>query len=521
VDSAPIAFRFLRPLALRPIALTLAIALAWCAASRAVADQDQAECTPAPVDPAKFFIADGRIGIDVSSPLKAGEVNELTLVLHGPPIDCVSIQETGFMGTPVSDNSHTVRIRRSSSGSQYVLFTPTQLGKVGVRIMGWFSDGGLARFESTVDSQPSDREPALLMMQVGGGPGQDIDMWRLDLSGPEWKSADRWFRLWSSAYYLDSKLPAVIDPSYLHFSVKQPQGDPVIELKDDGSMRPLRIGDALLETTFGSTKRETCIQVREDSSQGDNSRCGELRSPEPDAPLDTVWTHNPDGLASHISQFDHFFVSRITVAAPNQPVGLAQPLDIPIKVSIGKVRMIDVQQKMVGSDATILYSGRLPTSIRFGAPPPHVKPPDPLWSGQEKLVEDDETSKVVEIAPISDGEETISVAVEFEDGGFDERYFHIKTVPSDGGLESIELSLQGPTNVRPRITACLKYSQIGNCVFLETLKGLHIVVDTPSIVRIDPDGTIHELSAGAAKVTVSLGSLHQTLQFLVSEPLIR
>ena len=489
------------------IAVTLLTASASCARGQADANEDSAECTPAPTVPAKFFFANDRIGLDLSAPLKAGEANELTLVLHGPPVACVSIEETYAWGGPVSETSHFARVLRRSDGSQYVPFTPVRLGKVGVRITASFPDGGLARLESMVEVGPSDREPALLMMHAGG---MDTDMWRLGLDDPDWQSRDHWFHLWSSAYYLDSKLPAVIDRAYLHFAVKQPQNNPVIELNDDGGMRPLRVGDALLETTFGNITRETCIQVRQSASQGDNSRCGELRSPQPDAPLDTVWSHSPDGLESQIGPHD-YFVSRVIVIPPGLPVGLAQPLDIPVKVTGGKVRFINVRQKMKGSDASILQASRA-----FPGPTLPVR-----WLGEQaRVVQDEEETKVIEITPVGLGEETVSVTVEFEDGGFDERYFHIKSVPNDGGLERIGLMLGTPSNGRTRIMASLKYGQLANWIYLSTLEGLQVAVDRPAVLRVDPDGTIQELSVGTAQVTVSIGNTQQSLELHVREPLI-
>jgi hypothetical protein len=493
-------------------AATLVAAFASCAWGQAVANEDSAECTPASIDPAKFFLAGDRIGLNLSAPLKGGEVNELTLVLHGPPISCVSIEEDEATGVPVSETVHSTRVFRRSDGSQYVLFTPVRLGKVGIQIGALFPDGGLTRFESTVEVEPSDSEPALLMMQAGGGPGTDIEMWRLGLNDSEWQSRDEWFHLWSSAYCLDSKLPVQIDRAYMHFAVKQPQDNLVIELSDDGGMRPLRVGDALLETTFGTTTRETCIQVREDSSQGDNSRCGGLRSPRPDAPLDTIWTHNPEGLASQIHYTD-YFVSQLSVSAPSQPVGLAQLLDIPVKVSGGKVRFIYIRQNQKGSGASILSSSRA-----FPAPTRPVR-----WQGEEaRVVQDDGETKVIEITPVGLGEETVSVAVEFEDGGFDERYFHIRTVPSDGGLEKVGLNFWNPQNTQPHMTACLKYSQLANCLPLSKVDGLQVTVDQPDkpVVRVDPDGTIHELGVGTAKVTVGIGNVKQSLELHVNEPLI-
>src|SRR6202012_1019484 len=91
-----------------------------------------------------------------------------------------------------------------------------------------------------------------------------------------------------------------------------------------------------------------CIQVRASAWMGDNSRCGELRSPPPVASLDTVWTHHPDGLKSEIPVYGHF-VSRISVTAPSQPVGLAQPREIPITVSSNKIRSVTFTEQRAGN----------------------------------------------------------------------------------------------------------------------------------------------------------------------------
>ena len=136
---------------------------------------------------------------------------------------------------------------------------------------------------------------------------------------------------------------------------------------------------------------------------GDNSRCDQLRSPPPVAPLDTVWTHDPDGLKSEIHGF---FVSRISVRAPSQPVGLAQPLEIPIAVSSNKIRSVTFAERRAGSNASIFRSSRWMASRPQSAGFPVE---------QARLVRDDGDSKVFEITPVSSDEETVSVAVDFDD----------------------------------------------------------------------------------------------------------
>ena len=66
--------------------------------------------------------------------------------------------------------------------------------------------------------------------------------------------------------------------------------------------------------------------------------------------------------------------------------------------------------------------------------------------------------------------------MDFDDGGFEERYFHLRTVLSDSGLEEIRLDYLRRPNGQQRLTACLKYTQLANCIGLNTLDGLNIRV---------------------------------------------
>lgn len=458
-----------------------------------------------------MFQADSRIDVDRGAPLKGGESNELTLLLHGPPIPCIEIEETAE-SAPVDQTFNDVPVLRRSDGSQYVLFTPVRLGRVGVRLFALFPDGGYSRLETELDVEPSDREPAALILQLGGVPGRDNDLLRLGLNDPRWQSPNHWERLYPAAYYLDSKQPLSIDGSHLRFEVKQPNGEPIVELSEDGGIRPLRLGDALLTVTFGKTSRDICVQVRSSASAGDNSRCGELRPPPLNAPLGKVWTHDPDGLESNLT-YPGYFVSRALVTPPSDPIALAQPVEIPVVVGNAKIRSIEFTERMTGSDAS-----RVSTSFVFPSPPRTAG----QLRGDIRFLREEGTSEVFGIIPAWAGEETIAAAVRFEDGGFDERYFHLKIVPSDKGLIGMNLDYWSPPNRRPRVIACLKYAQMTGCRPLSTLEGLNIQIEQPKkpVLRIDPNGDAHELSSGEATVIVSYGGVKQSLEVSIQEPLV-
>ncbi len=446
-------------------------------------------------------------------PLQAAQPNELRLILAGPPLKCIGIEqrEPGSQG-PLAQTDRLVPVLHHADGTPYVLFTPILLGKVGVNLNAFFPDGGISSLRSTVDVIPPARDPALLMIQVGGLPGRDNDLFRLGLSDPRWKSTApaHWEYLYPAAYYTDFSLPVTIDRGFLHFHVKQPPDNPVIELNQDGGMRPLRAGEALLETTFGNITRETCIQVRDTTSFGDNSRCDSLRAPRLPTPLDTTWAANPDGLASHIGVYS-FFTSQLKVEAPNHPVEIGQPIEIPLLLGGGKIRSINFQQKAAGSNA----------SIPSNWPPDDHSTRANLGWGPAKIIRDEGSSKLIQLTPILIGEETVSISVSFEDGGFDERFFHMQSLPSDRQLRRIRLDYVRDASGHSRLVTRLSYQQMTYEIFIRSLDGFHLRIDQPEIpvLRIDPDGTAHELHAGTATVFVQLGAIEQSTVVNVTEPL--
>ena len=435
---------------------------------------------------------EGRIELKPDGPLKAGEPNEIPLVVHGPSVSCVLIGQTG------ADRAETLPILHRQDGTPYIVFIPTRLGKTEIAIWGVFSDGGFSSANTTVEVAPSDRVPAALILQSGGSPDRDTDLLRIGLSDRRWnQTPTQWERLYAAAYYLDSKKPVEIDPAYLRYSVKQLKGKPAIEVSQDGGMRPLGIGDALLSITFGKITREACIQVRSDALRGDNSRCGQMRSAQPVGPLETVWTVDPDGLGSEISGSE-FFVSRLSFEPPNHPVEAAQAFEIPVAIKSGKIRQIGFEQKRAGSDSTISFNWVVP----------HSKPATNADLQDGHFLEGPEGSKIFQLIPVEVGEETVRIFARFEDGGFDERFFHLKTEMTERNLERIEIQyVDYPPGKNPHMVVGLKYRQLSNGIIVHTLDGLHVSVTPPDVVRFDSDGTAHEMRAGTAIVHVRFGSI--------------
>jgi hypothetical protein len=296
---------------------------------------------------------------------------------------------------------------------------------------------------------------------------------------------------------VNAKKPVEITPDYLQFSVKQSREEPVVELSQDGGIKALRAGDALLGVTFGKITREICIQVRAHMWAAEGSRCEQLRSPRPSAPLNTVWTINPDGLRSSISS-PEFVVSRLSIEPPNHPVELAHPIRIPVTISGGKIRQISFEQKRAGSTPTISSNAVVPAS-KEGLTNADLK--------DGHFLEGPGGSKIFELIPVELGEETVRIVAQFEDGGFDERFVHLQAEPTERDLDRINVEYFDWPPGHPHLKVGLKYRQISNDVNVYGIDRVKFSVTPPNIVRFDSDGTAHELQNGTAMVSVQLGAI--------------
>jgi hypothetical protein len=355
----------------------------------------------------------------------------------------------------------------------------------------------MAAAKGDVDVVPSDRAPAAFILQLGGSPDRDTDLLRIALNDRRWsQTPTQWERLYAAAYYLGSKKPVEVDPAHLRYTIKQPKGKPVIEVSADGGIRPLRIGDALFSVTFGQLTREMCIQVRADVLWGDNSRCDALRTAQAASPLTTVWTVSPDGLQSGITDRG-FFVSRLSVTPPSHPIEVAQAIEIPVGVSGGKIQRITYEQKRAGSNSSISFNALVPHTT-------HVTNSD-LQDGH--FLEGPGDSKVLRLIPVEVGEETIRISAQFEDGGFDERFFHLRTTLTERDLERIDVKWVDYPPGNPHLVVGFKYRQLESAIIVHSLAGLQVSVTPPGVLRFDADGKAHVTGAGTATVHVRYGAV--------------
>ena len=122
-----------------------------------------------------------------------------------------------------------------------------------------------------------------------------------------------------------------------------------------------------------------------------------------------------------------------------------------------------------------------------------------------------ETGKCVEIVPLALGNLEVGIAVYFEDGGFDQRFFRLTVVPSSQGLESFRgyepEQLQVPEEPGRRrstpLMAEVSYKGIQDTIRLYSLPGVRFRVRQPPgppVVEVDDKGVVQGLHAGEAVI---------------------
>jgi hypothetical protein len=433
--------------------------------------------------------------------LKAGEVNELALKLHNPLIASVWVCQNRALvwGTDPAEEQE-LRVHRHWDGSAYINFIPMKAGRIDLEIGRWPNPSfftGTA--DATLQAEPSTRKPVELRIDANGS-ALDQNWIQLGLDGPSPYGEGATKTLYPQACYPDLRRPVDIDWRYVQFSVRQPAGAPVIALdKSSGAITALHVGDALVETAFSGAVKQTCIHVRKTGEPADFGECWQLRS-RAAGPLNTTWSQDPDGFGDGncLSDFD---TGGLEVTAPDHPVELGQPLEIPVRISRGKLTRLAFNQKRSGVD-----DASLPYIVVTGTAEKNCHANE----GAACILRDEGSSKVIEIVPLALGEEKVAIGASFDDRGPAEKYFRMRVVPTAKGLERIQLDDRpGPDGLR-HLYAMAKYEHLEGYVGPLQMEDLKLTVEQPAdapVLRVDPDGVEHDIGNGDATIVAEYGGV--------------
>jgi hypothetical protein len=240
-------------------------------------------------------IAHGRLKIDLpSGPLRLGEENPLTIALQGPTVKSVLVsatKEDPHGGEPCGDDRGAglaavviagagfapppqltklePALQQRPDGSHYLNFVPQCLGKVRVRVTAIFSDGAW-EFEDVEREVVAASPPEKI--DVGAGMPLHSAL-RMDLS-----ERGRRQRLGIEATWSSVKKPLWIPAQDAKFSVIQTKGEPAIRLDPQtGWIDALRLGHALIETSYGGLTQTACVLVTENAQAFSRAQCEELQ----------------------------------------------------------------------------------------------------------------------------------------------------------------------------------------------------------------------------------------------------
>jgi hypothetical protein len=242
-----------------------------------------------------LHITEGRVKIKLpTTEMAVAQANRVPLDLHGSTVTQISVEwrfpEVARDGQ-YSWVSSEEALQQESDGSAYVNFVPVRMGKLELRILVYFADGGIDddNLEVNIDRLP-DQSPERLILSFAPGFIRRVGTLGFDLS----PQANRKL-LTPVAFYkgVDSPIPLIPAPSpiqsRLSYTIipRKNQPSPIVFDPNTGEVKAERLGQALLKVTLDNHAGYACIDVMQDvrkSSQ--RSNCSDFLPPDLAEPID-------------------------------------------------------------------------------------------------------------------------------------------------------------------------------------------------------------------------------------------
>jgi hypothetical protein len=221
---------------------------------------------------------EGRVKIKLPTiEMTVAEPNKIPLDLHGFAVSRIGIEwklpEPGLEGQ-YGPESIVASLQRDSDGSPYVNFVPVRLGKLKLRVLVAFEDGGIDDdgLDVNVDRLP-DQPPARLILS---DPRVQVDFniragtLHLDLA-----PSSSWEFLIPVAFYpgVDAPIPLIPAPSQiqsqLSYSIipRKNQAAPIVFDGNSGKVTAARPGQALFKVTLDNQSAYACVDVMQDGRE--------------------------------------------------------------------------------------------------------------------------------------------------------------------------------------------------------------------------------------------------------------
>jgi hypothetical protein len=251
------------------------------------------------------FIADDRLQISpIENPLKLAEKNEISIKLGGYTVRG-AVAEWDYYIAENSGNSHpleesaTLAVRYGADGGAILDFLPNILGKIELRIIIVFEDGGIASKRVNAKVVLPERKPEKLIVAEGGGDNtRNAGRIFLDISATDHRTG-----IIPMAYYKDVPKPFHLQPRDVVFRViDSADYDPAIDFNTStGGIVARHVGHALIETRFEGLSNLTCVVVSDGPLPAQPPDCHELRPPGSGAiPVDGHRSEPPTPVRPHV-----------------------------------------------------------------------------------------------------------------------------------------------------------------------------------------------------------------------------
>jgi len=348
----------------------------------------------------------GRLSIETPThPLQFGEENALTISLKGPPpthLFTVQREASGnYISTRIEGGDKEVSVEHRPDGSAYVNVVPQRPGTIEFGLSATFADGG---WENDSVTLPVIAAKPPQKLEIGAGTMFHSTL-AMDLS-----ERRRNERIWITADYPEIKKPLTILLKDAQFNVRMAKGDPPIRFNPaTGEIDALRLGQALIETTYRGTTAETCVVVAENADFG-GLNCDALKQggKSRDEIVEAMFAEHHSVLpyGSMDGRQGRFVADdRIEFITPPHPLNFVEENAIAMNVHGLAVARVECDSG---------NSGCVP---RYG----YTKPPLPFTFQQQE-----DGNVLVQVFPTQVGTQRFSFVVLFADGGVAHRTLSAK-----------------------------------------------------------------------------------------------
>ena len=213
-----------------------------------------------PIGKSKAFRADERIDVLVPTTAALATPVEIPLQVEAPGLVNVSVEQVETMRYGVHrsvEGSVMSLLIQYHGGAAYVTVVPRRLGILKLNFFCGYSDCGFAVKHGSVQVGPPHQPAARIIVAQAGDAAQSTPRILLGLSGFGSQNSLNVYAVFNG---IDS--PLSIDASYARFRVISADAILSVEVDEQtGGLRPVHIGETLVETSFAGRKVLTCVAV--------------------------------------------------------------------------------------------------------------------------------------------------------------------------------------------------------------------------------------------------------------------